>query len=92
MTPPVLIQIITSMASIMGVVPDMQTPKKHSQQLVKAPVHPGPIPVSYLPQWLPWLQETVEAQLRGSEVLKSPSTELKFYTGTYDSLTFLAYD
>ncbi|KAL1697570.1 pyridoxal phosphate-dependent transferase [Schizophyllum commune] len=41
MTPPVLIQIITSMASIMGVVPDMQTPKKHSQQLVKAPAHPG---------------------------------------------------
>ncbi|KAL1748999.1 pyridoxal phosphate-dependent transferase [Schizophyllum fasciatum] len=41
MTPSVLVQIITSMASIMGVVPAAPSPKKNAQQLVKAPAHPG---------------------------------------------------
>ncbi|KAL1676167.1 pyridoxal phosphate-dependent transferase [Schizophyllum commune] len=88
MTPPVLIQIITSMASIMGVVPDTQTPKKHSQQLVKAPAHPGPIPASYLPQWLPWLQETGNVRLRrlafNSRYLSRGLNALGFITCGHD--------
>jgi serine palmitoyltransferase len=63
-SPPVLTQIISSMASIMGVVPaPLSTPSKSSSTLspsssvstlrpVEDDVHPGMAPASALPSWL----------------------------------------
>lgn len=59
MTPPVLTQILASMASIMGVSPPLPlptpTPDGSSSTLgltTSAYVHPGPAPASSVPAWL----------------------------------------
>ncbi|KAJ7896051.1 serine palmitoyltransferase 2 [Mycena olivaceomarginata] len=58
MTPPVLTQIIASMASIMGVSPPTLRSSNSSSSTLKQPLevdtyhHPGPAPTSSLPTWL----------------------------------------
>ncbi|KAI6015260.1 pyridoxal phosphate-dependent transferase [Pisolithus orientalis] len=73
MTPPVLMQVVASMASIMGVAsPTSSNPKASSQALTVAPqadeyIHPGMAPASSLPTWLslpPSLSDGSEARER----------------------------
>ncbi|EAU84115.2 serine palmitoyltransferase 2 [Coprinopsis cinerea okayama7 len=59
MTPPVLTQVVASMASIMGVTAPAASTSSSTLRLASAPasveeeyVHPGPAPHSSLPQWL----------------------------------------
>ncbi|KAJ6463247.1 pyridoxal phosphate-dependent transferase [Mycena vitilis] len=58
MTPPVLTQIVASMASIMGVSPPPLTSVSSSSSTLQPPLevepyhHPGPAPASSLPTWL----------------------------------------
>jgi serine palmitoyltransferase len=61
MTPPVLTQVIASMASIMGVSPPVLAPS------VDEPQHPGPAPTAMLPSWMnlpPALRDGSEGELR----------------------------
>lgn len=63
MTPPVLTQIIASMASIMGVSP----PLPPSSSEVNTYVYPGPVPAVHLPPWLTLpqaLQDGSEGRMR----------------------------
>ncbi|KAJ1300894.1 hypothetical protein OPQ81_003320 [Rhizoctonia solani] len=66
--PAVLVQIIASMGSIMGISPPLPpttTPSSTGQELVSA--HPGPAPAELLPSWLtlpPVLRDGSEGQNR----------------------------
>jgi len=66
MAPPVLTQVIASMASIMGVTPE---PPKSANGVISTAVipHPGPAPAHMLPSWLdlpPTLKDGTEGQTR----------------------------
>lgn len=66
MTPPVLTQVIASMASIMGVSPQSLMSSTSSREDLEY-AHPGPAPSNALPQWLtlpPSLASGAEGRLR----------------------------
>ncbi|KAK7042331.1 PLP-dependent transferase [Favolaschia claudopus] len=74
MSPPVLMQIVSSMASIMGIAPMTAAAASSSGSTLRlgssdmmADVHPGPAPQSLLPSWLtldPSLASGVEGRTR----------------------------
>ncbi|KAF7292843.1 Serine palmitoyltransferase 2 [Mycena indigotica] len=92
MAPPVLVQIVASMASIMGIanpiLPANNSPARLS--ITDAPdVHPGPAPQSLLPSWLtldPSLASGIEGRTRlrriafNSRYLRAGLTKLGFIT------------
>jgi serine palmitoyltransferase len=66
MAPPVLTQVIASMASIMGISPPAEI-SSSSLRLVKAEQHPGPAPAHAIPPWMmltPALREGSEGRSR----------------------------
>ena len=66
MPPPVLTQVIASMASIMGVAPEPPKSANGVTPTALAP-HPGPAPTNMLPSWLdlpPSLKDGTEGRIR----------------------------
>ncbi|KAJ7216537.1 serine palmitoyltransferase 2 [Mycena pura] len=91
MAPPVLMQIISSMASIMGVAPALPASGSASTLRLASPadVHPGPVPQALLPSWLtldPSLSSGVEGRTRlrrltfNSRYLRNGLAKLGFIT------------
>lgn len=96
MSPPVLMQIVSSMASIMGIAPAPLTSGSSSTLRLgsiaaadPADVHPGPAPQSLVPSWLtlhPSLSSGVEGRTRlgrltfNSRYLHEGLTKLGFIT------------
>ncbi|KAJ6588502.1 pyridoxal phosphate-dependent transferase [Mycena capillaripes] len=95
MSPPVLMQIVSSMASIMGISPapiasgSTSTLRLASPAADPADVHPGPAPQSLVPSWLtldPSLSSGVEGRTRlrrltfNSRYLHEGLTKLGFIT------------
>ncbi|KAJ6511413.1 pyridoxal phosphate-dependent transferase [Mycena vitilis] len=94
MSPPVLMQIVSSMASIMGVAPAPTASSSSSTSTLRltdhaADVHPGPAPQALLPLWLtldPSLSSGVEGRTRlrrltfNSRYLHEGLTKLGFIT------------
>jgi serine palmitoyltransferase len=92
MTPPVLIQIISSMASIMGVSPPLPAlgfnEEGYSSALV--PAHPGPAPAEMLPAWMtlpPALQDGSEGRSR----LRRLAFNARYLHRGLDKLGFITY-
>ncbi|KAJ7031604.1 serine palmitoyltransferase 2 [Mycena alexandri] len=67
MSPPVLMQIVSSMASIMGIAPAPPTSSSSVSTLPPPRFHPGPAPQSLIPSWLtldPSLASGIEGRTR----------------------------
>jgi len=82
MTPSVLTQVISSMASIMGVAP----PEMPSSQCV----HPGPVPASYLPQWVN-LSPNLSSGIEGTTRLRRLAFNSRYLHSGLIKLGFITY-
>ena len=86
MAPPVLTQVIASMASIMGVAPE---PPKSVTSTALIP-HPGPAPANMLPGWLdlpPSLKDGTEGRIR----LRRLAFNSRYLTRGLKKLGFITY-
>ncbi|TFK29509.1 serine palmitoyltransferase 2 [Coprinopsis marcescibilis] len=101
MTPPVLMQVIASMASIMGVAnPVAQQPQNapllsltsSSATSVSSDgyVHPGPAPLSSLPNWL-ILPEELSSGQQGNERLRRLAFNSRYLHNGLIKLGFITY-
>ncbi|KIK68236.1 hypothetical protein GYMLUDRAFT_709267 [Collybiopsis luxurians FD-317 M1] len=94
MAPPVLTQIIASMASIMGVtecIPSSQSLTSSSSSSVETQYyHPGPIPQRYIPTWLP-LPPELSSGAEGQERLRRLSFNSYYLHRGLDKLGFITY-
>ncbi|KAF8639168.1 hypothetical protein AX17_001655 [Amanita inopinata Kibby_2008] len=87
MTPPVLTQIIASMASIMGIsIPGMPLGQKEGAMQV----HPGPAPLSALPSWLS-LPPALSSGLEGSSRLRRLAFNSRYLHHGLKKLGFITY-
>ena len=81
-TPSVLTQIISSMASIMGVAPPNISPNQIA--------HPGPVPPSYLPQWMN-LPPNLSSGLEGTSRLRRLAFNCRYLHSGLIKLGFITY-
>ena len=82
MTPSVLTQVISSMASIMGVAPP-EMPSSHI-------VHPGPVPAACLPQWVD-LPPNLSSGLEGTTRLRRLAFNSRYLHSGLIKLGFITY-
>jgi len=82
MTPSVLTQVISSMASIMGVAPT-EMPSSEN-------VHPGPVPASYLPQWVN-LSHDLSSGTEGTTRLRRLAFNSRYLHSGLIKLGFITY-
>ncbi|PFH51177.1 hypothetical protein AMATHDRAFT_75144 [Amanita thiersii Skay4041] len=85
MTPPVLTQIIASMASIMGIAAPTLG-QKEDEQLA----HPGPAPPSALPNWLT-LPPALSSGIEGSSRLRRLAFNSRYLHHGLKKLGFITY-
>ena len=101
MTPPVLMQVIASMASIMGVATPSLTPPaglrlvSNSSSISTASieeeyVHPGPAPISALPAWL-CLPQTLSSGAEGRTRLRRLAFNSRYLHEGLERLGFITY-
>jgi serine palmitoyltransferase len=86
MTPPVLVQVISSMASIMGITPPLPAPDVEET----AVAHPGPAPSEMLPSWMslpPALRDGSEGRTR----LRRLAFNSRYLHRGLDKLGFITY-
>ncbi|KAF5392641.1 hypothetical protein D9757_000880 [Collybiopsis confluens] len=89
MPPPVLTQIIASMASIMGVTESI--PFSHlTASSFSGDHHPGPISQRYIPAWLP-LPPELSSGVEGRERLRRLSFNSYYLHRGLDKLGFITY-
>lgn len=99
MTPPVLVQILASMASIMGVSPASLTSSSHttlrpvasnesSQALMTS--HPGPAPASMIPNWMT-LPSALSDGSEGKNRLRRLAFNARYLHRGLDKLGFITY-
>lgn len=86
MTPPVLTQIIASMASIMGVKPP-STPRAIEDDTYR---YPGPMPASSLPQWVS-LPPALTSGLEGRDRLRRLAFNSRYLHTGLVKLGFITY-
>jgi serine palmitoyltransferase len=87
MSPPVLTQIISSMASIMGVSTDTKPSVRTSTAMIQ---HPGPVPSTALPGWMdlpPTLADGTEGRIR----LRRLAFNARYLSRGLDRLGFITY-
>lgn len=82
MTPSVLTQVISSMASIMGVAPPGMSPSLL--------VHPAPVPASFLPQWIN-LPSNLSSGIEGSTRLRRLAFNCRYLHSGLIKLGFITY-
>jgi serine palmitoyltransferase len=90
MAPPVLTQVIASMASIMGITPPCPPPEDGAYTPDGRRVHPGPAPASLLPAWAslpPALADGSEGKTR----LRRLAFNARYLHRALDALGFITY-
>lgn len=87
MTPPVLTQVIASMASIMGISLPQDKSATHSQQVV---LHPGPVPSSALPPWMPLAPTMIDGS-DGNMRLRRLAFNTRYLNRALRKLGFITY-
>jgi serine palmitoyltransferase len=92
MTPPVLTQVIASMASIMGVANPIPSASSSSTALAidVPPVHPGPVQPSALPNWLS-LPPQLASGAEGHERLRRLAFNCRYLHAALQKLGFITY-
>lgn len=97
MPPPVLVQVISSMASIMGVAPPMPRHSPHSSasslstvRMIDGPEHPGPAHPSLLPSWMD-LPPTLRDGSEGMTRLRRLAFNSRYLSRGLAKLGFITY-
>jgi len=97
MTPPVLTQVVASMASIMGVKPPVPVPSSGLRLSSPAPlaledeyIHPGPAPHSAVPSWLSLPRELSDGS-EGSTRLRRLAFNSRYLHNGLIKLGFITY-
>jgi serine palmitoyltransferase len=90
MTPPVLMQIVASMASIMGIETPALTPTKGGKEVVLASHQRGPAPASMLPPWLQLPTELATGS-EGSIRLRRLAFNSRYLARGLKKLGFITY-
>ncbi|KAJ7777862.1 serine palmitoyltransferase 2 [Mycena maculata] len=98
MAPPVLMQIVSSMASIMGIAPPPLTSGSSTLRLSSTggdavaadPIHPGPAPQSLLPAWLT-LDASLASGIEGRDRLRRLAFNSRYLHLGLKKLGFITY-
>ncbi|KAI4525447.1 PLP-dependent transferase [Schizophyllum commune Loenen D] len=93
--PPVLMQVIASMASIMGVAPPVHSPSPSRSTVAKIPQddgyqHPGPISPAILPSWLS-LPPALASGVEGQDRIRRLAFNSRYLTVGLHLLGFITY-
>lgn len=91
-TPPVLMQIVASMASIMGVEPTVTSSSESSLSTVNTALeaHPGRVPQRELPTWLN-LPVALSSGIEGQSRLRRLAFNAKYLRRGLEKLGFITY-
>ena len=89
MTPPVLTQVLASMASIMGISLPVETNSKTPLMLEEKP-YPGPAPASSLPQWIN-LPPSLASGVEGASRIRRLAFNARYLHNGLIKLGFITY-
>lgn len=85
-TPPVLTQIVASMASIMGIA----MPQDRASSPAPLALHPGPTPSTALPPWMPLTRDMIEGS-EGNTRLRRLAFNARYLNRALRKMGFITY-